>query len=221
MPGRRARLGGYIRTAGKYALQSAGQSTIDTINKVPQTLTRLPAAALFTAIGVGAGLASDNGENVAKYGAAGAGIGYAMSKGKSVDTAGIKDQALRDVYGDKYKEYMNQQSDKEWKKDNDAKNAYKEEFGKKNYKTVMEEKAIKFRENGVVDDKIIIKAMKAPGDFGDTDSDKRIALAKTASQVSNVKDLELVEKRLKKKGAGEREIGETLEAIRYIKGFNY
>lgn len=219
LPGRKARIKGYLKTAGKYALQSAGQSAIDGINKIPGTLTRLPLAATLGTIGVAAGLASDNGANVAKYGAAGAGIGYALSKGKNIDTESIKDDALRDVYGKDYKEYMNQQSDKAWQKDHDAVNAYKEKYGS-DYKEKMEI-ALKFRQNGVTDDKIIIKAMNAPGSFGSEDSNERIALARMASQVSSAKDLEQVEKRLKKNGALDGRIKETLEAIRYIKGFEY
>lgn len=143
---------------------------------------------------------------------------------------------LKEVYQkgayskDQYKQFVNKRLDKEFMKDKDVQKLYEAEFGRtkmKNtsgenveaYKVAME-KALKYREHGVTDNETIIKAMKVKSRNvnGEWDDKRRIISAKLASQVSNEKDVETIQKRLTDKGVNDTQVKEQAEMIRKIKG---
>ena len=143
---------------------------------------------------------------------------------------------LKEVYQkgayskDQYKQFVNKRLDKEFMKDKDVQKLYEAEFGRtkmKNtsgenveaYKVAME-KALKYREHGVTDNETIIKAMKVKSRnvSGEWDDKRRIISAKLASQVSNEKDVETIQKRLTDKGVNDTQVKEQAEMIRKIKG---
>lgn len=202
-------------------------------------------AATVGAIGVAAGLASEDYSNVGKFGAAGAAAGsaiteVAINKGKILPstvyrkTTAIKDEYMRNLYKEDpaaYKAYMNDQADKAFMRDKEVQLQYKNAFGTKeidngkgqrlaSYRVAMQ-KAKEYRKHGVTDNEVIIKAMKANvKGVGDWDSGQRIAAAKYASQVSNEKDIETMSKRLKERGIGQQQIATQEDMLRQIKGLN-
>lgn len=208
---------GYMKTAGKKALGQAISSGMNLASGAYTTATKLPLAATLGTLGIAAGLASDNGANVAKYGATAAGVGYALSGSKNINMSELKEDSLREIYGKDYEEYKNQQSDKAFMKDTESINYYKEKYGSEEYKQKMQT-ALKYRQNGITDNKLISKAMKAPGNFGDEHSDQRIALAKLSSQASSSKEINELGSRLRLKGVSSEKVDEITDAIRYIKG---
>lgn len=232
---------GKFRRAVGAAMPIAGRGAL----KLGKGVAKAYGAATIGAIGVAAGLASEDYANVAKFGVAGATAGsamttVAMNKGKTLPsdiyrkTTAIKDEYMRNLYQDDpaaYKAYMNDQADKAFMRDKDVQLQYKNAFGTKeidngkgqkleSYKVAMQ-KAKEYRKHGVTDNEVIIKAMKANvKGVGDWDSGQRIAAAKYASQVSNEKDIETMSKRLKERGIGQQQIATQEDMLRQIKGLN-
>ena len=106
-----------------------------------------------------------------------------------------------------------------WRKDQDKIKLYQEKLkvSKKEAQKIMREDAQKYRNYGITDDKLIIKAMTADEqDFGtDRASDERLLLAKLATEVGdNKKQLEQVEKGLKKRGIPQPDIDKYINQIR-------
>ena len=83
----------------------------------------------------------------------------------------------------------------------------------------MMEKAKKYRQYGIDDDKIIIKAMKLNLKDQNVDSDERIALAKIAHTVQTEDDLKAYGDRLKDQNISEDRIKEINKQVRKIKGW--
>lgn len=180
-------------------------------------------------IGLSAGLASDDFGNVAKWGAAGAAGGWVAGKGAETfvenKTSGLE-KLPEEFYNvthteDEIKARRNSELDKAWAKDRDVINKYAEQFGcgREEAKNIMKE-AQKFREYGITDDDIIIKAMKAEGeDFGGArNSEQRILLAQLAGQVNSSKDADQVEARLQKRRFSEERAKKYADQIRKMKG---
>ena len=192
-------------------------------------------------IGVAGGLASDNSMNVLKYGAAGLsggalvgnvaanGVLNGVSKGPSSISQKVqakRDEIAREAYKDDpkgYKQYLNEQADKQFLRDKEIRQQYANAFGDKEATTMMQN-AIAYRQHGITDNEVIIKAMKeTSGDIGKTDvtDNRRIAAAKLASGISNSKDIENMTKRLQKQGYKDDIIDQNEEFIRSIKGLKY
>ena len=180
-------------------------------------------------IGLSAGLASDDFGNVAKWGAAGAVGGWTAGEGAETfvetKTRGLENLPA-EFYGvthseDEIKAKRNEELDKEWAKDSDTINKYAEKFGcgREEAKNIMKE-AQKFREYGITDDDIIIKAMNAEGeDFGGArNSEQRILLAQLAGQVNSSKDADQVEARLQKRRFSKEKAKNYADQIRKMKG---
>lgn len=208
---------GYAKVAGKRLLGQTISAGMNFASGAYTTATKLPLAATLGTLGIAAGLASDNSANIAKYGATAAGVGYALSGSKNINVNEIKEDSLREIYGKDYEEYKNRQSDKAFMADKQTIDYYIQKYGSEQYKQKMQS-ALKYRQNGIVDNKLISKSMKAPGNFGNEISEKRIALAKLASQVSSSKDINNLGIRLRTKGVSETDANEITEALRYIKG---
>ena len=110
--------------------------------------------------------------------------------------------------------------DKAAMKDKDRQKLYADELNisKKEVKQVMEE-AQKYRENGITDDDVIIKAMKADGFGDDRASQERILLAGLASETGNdnkkIKDLET---RITERGLRPEDVKKYVDGVRGITG---
>lgn len=201
-------------------------------------------AATLGTIGIAAGLASNDYKNVLTYGGTAAAIGSGIG-GNIADRAGkaasavtrmpsnmyrkateIQDTYQKGAYSkEQYKQFVNSRLDREFMKDKAIQRQYEEAFGRNKinnveaYKVAME-KALEYRKHGVTDNETIIKAMKVKSRnvSNNWDDRKRIISAKLATQVSNEKDVETIEKRLQAKGVQQPQIENQADMIRKIRG---
>lgn len=196
------------------------------------------AAVKGTLMGVGAvaagtaGLVSDDFSNVFKYGAAGIGAGSIAGSGinaipDGVDSiAGNISNGLNGLYEathteDESEARQNRILDKQALRDPERIRKYQEKLkvSKKEARRIMKEEAQKYREAGVTDDKLIIKAMKASeGDFGvDKASKQRIILAQMAEEVGdNQKKLKHLKEGLVERGVPRGDIDKYIKTIKDI-----
>lgn len=187
--------------------------------------------------GIAAGLVSEDYGNVAKWGAAGAGAGWIAGSGLGAIPGKIGETgtALSDaaqkgdsIYtltakGDKAeKERQKKMADAMAMKDKDRRNLYSRKLNVKGSELTSALKdSQKFRESGVTDDDLIIKAMKLDG-FGDERASKeKIILAGLAQQVNGErKALEYVKKGLKEKGLSDKDIKKYADGISSMYDWN-
>lgn len=197
------------RTAKHYAAQEAKGLAGMAARGVKKVATGAIPAAAMGMVGVAAGLASDDYGNVVKYGATGAGagmvLGAGISQAGSATTADVKHTLVEEYYGENYEKIMNKKADKKFRKDPEAISAYKQQFGE-DYSKAMEA-AIQYRDHGITDNELIIKAMSSQGfgAEGDYASQQRIALAKMAGQAKSEKDIGELEKKFAAKGVSEED----------------
>ena len=223
----------------KYVAPNLGKAGLGLLKG---TAAAIGAGTLGT-IGIAAGLASDDYSNVAKYGGAAAAIGASMG-GKAGNrlismpsNAYRKGSEIADTYRqatyskEQYNKLVNRRLDHEFMRSKENQALYREKFGTSKmtnsngeqveaYKVAME-KALDYRAQGVTDNDIIIKAMKVKTKYGNNDNladRRRIVSAKLASHVSNEKDVENIQKRLKEKGIAEPQIQDQADMIRKIRG---
>ena len=179
-----------------------------------------------------AGLVSDDFSNVFKYGAAGIGAGSIAGSGikaipDGVDSiAGNISNGLNGLYEathteDESEARQNRILDKQALRDPERIRKYQEKLkvSKKEARRIMKEEAQKYREAGVTDDKLIIKAMKASeGDFGvDKASKQRIILAQMAEEVGdNQKKLKHLKEGLVERGVPRGDIDKYIKTIKDI-----
>lgn len=180
--------------------------------------------------GIAAGLVSEDYANVAKWGAAGAGAGWIAGGGLGqipgkleetrdsiVDTAQKGDTIYTlAAKGDKAeKERQKKISDAMAMKDKGRRDLYSRKLNVRGAKLneVLKDSQ-KFRESGVTNDDLIIKAMKLDG-FGDGRASKeKIILAGLAEQVNGErKALEYIKKGLKEKGLSDNDIKKYADGI--------
>lgn len=196
------------------------------------------AAVKGTLMGVGAvaagtaGLVSDDFSNVFKYGMAGIGAGGLAGSGinaipDGVDSiAGNISNGLNGLYEathteDESEARQNRILDKQALRDPERIRKYQEKLkvSKKEARRIMKEEAQKYREAGVTDDKLIIKAMKASeDDFGvDRASKQRIILAQMAEEVGdNQKKLKHLKEELVERGVPRGDIDKYIKTIKDI-----
>ena len=196
------------------------------------------AAVKGTLMGVGAvaagtaGLVSDDFSNVFKYGMAGIGAGGLAGSGinsvpDGVDSiAGNISNGLNGLYEathtkDENEARQNRILDKQALRDPERVRKYQEELkvSKKEAHRIMKEEAQKYREAGVTDDKLIIKAMKASrDDFGaDRASNQRILLAQMAGKVGDdQKKLKQIKEGLVERGVPKGDIDNYIKTIKDI-----
>ena len=193
-------------------------------------------------IGIAAGLASEDYGNVAKYGGAAATIGAGMGSRTGDRLISLPSNAYRkgsevvDTYRqgayskEQYNKLVNRRLDNEFMRNKENQALYREKFGTAKmansngeqvaaYKVAME-KALEYRKQGVTDNETIIKAMKVKSRHASEDwaDRRRIVSAKLASQISNEKDVENLQKRLKEKGIAEPQVQDQANMIRKIRG---
>lgn len=228
---------------GKRLLRSFGRGAVRGLKgvaysapKVARSLTRTAVKAiLMGAGGVAAGtagLVSDDVSNVFKYGAAGIGAGSIAGSGINaipdrVDSiAGNISNGLNGLYEathteDESEARQNRILDKQALRDPERIRKYQEKLkvSKKEARRIMKEEAQKYREAGVTDDKLIIKAMKASeDDFGvDRASKQRIILAQMAEEVGdNQKKLKHLKEGLVERGVPRGDIDKYIKTIKDI-----
>lgn len=179
-----------------------------------------------------AGLVSDDFSNVFKYGMAGIGAGGLAGSGINaipdrVDSiAGNISNGLNGLYEathteDESEARQNRILDKQALRDPERIRKYQEKLkvSKKEARRIMKEHPQKYREAGVTDDKLIIKAMKASEhDFGvDRASKQRIILAQMAEEVGdNQKKLKHLKEGLVERGVPRGDIDKYIKTIKDI-----
>lgn len=182
--------------------------------------------------GVTAGLVSDDFSNVVKYGMAGIGAGALASSGVNSIPDGVESIAgdisngLNGIYEathtkDENEARQNRILDKQALRDPERIRKYQEKLkvSKKEARRIMKEEAQKYREAGVTDDKLIIKAMKASrDDFGaDRASNQRILLAQMAGKVGDdQKKLKQIKEGLVERGVPKGDIDNYIKTIKDI-----
>lgn len=212
-----------VGAATKYIAPKAARLAAKAV--VKGTLTGAGAVA-----GLTAGLVSDDLGNVPKWTVAGAGAGLLAGTGVTripEGVSGLGDGMIAAAEAEyaathtnaEVEARQNAQADAMWRKDQDKIKLYQEKLkvSKKEAQKIMREDAQKYRNYGITDDKLIIKAMTADEqDFGtDRASDERLLLAKLATEVGdNKKQLEQVEKGLKKRGIPQPDIDKYINQIR-------
>ena len=219
----------YLRGAGTLA----GKFIAKSAKTGARLALRGTLAGTAAMIGVAGGLATGDYDKALSYGIAGAVAGgYAggrVADGlqklpsnayRKVDkvVTDAKQTFRQSAYTpEQYKQKMIEESNNRFMNSKKYQEMYKQRYGKQ-YKQAMEE-ATAYRNQGVMDDKLIMRAMdlKAAGfDANNRADPKRIAAAKLASGVSNEKDIESVEKRLKELGIDENQIRLQKDAIRKL-----
>lgn len=214
-----------IGKATKYIAPKAARFATKTA--VKGTLMGAGAVAGFTA-----SLVSDDFSNALKYTATGAGAGALMGSGVNAIPDGVESIAgdissgVDDLYEathtkDENEARQNRILDKQALKDPERLRKYQEELkvSKKEAQRIMKEEAQKYREAGVTDDKLIIKAMKASkDDFGaDRASNQRILLAQMAERVGDdQKKLKQVKEGLVERGVPKGDIDNYIKTIKDI-----
>ena len=171
-------------------------------------------------VGLTAGLVSDDFSNVTKYGLAGAGAGWIAGKGIPNKLSSMK-EGISKAYEEEYKAThtkaeINERLDRKVLDDKERIKKYQEEFGvdKQGAQNIMREIAQQYRDYGVTDDDMIIKAIKTDG----INDAEKIMVAKMASQVGGD------EKKYKnlKQGLEDRGIDPAIanKYLKIIRGFN-
>ncbi len=123
-------------------------------------------------------------------------------------------QYEEELYGSDASKVRNQRLDEKFLKDKKARKQYEEAFGKDGREEAMNQ-AIKYRQYGVTDDKMIIKAMQLEGlNDQDTASEERIGYAKIASTAKTEKELQDYGKRLQENGIDEEKVKEINRIVR-------
>lgn len=205
-----------IRSSIKAAAGTAWEGAKYVAPKAARTALKGSLAVGTGLVGAAAGLASDDDRNIVKYGATGLGAGYLAGAGIMSISDNVKDNVIPDTIESARSTYteklgghdaeearQNAAADKAARKDKDRRKMYAEAFNTRNKQELESilDKSQKFRENGVTNDKYIIKAMKKEGFGTEMDSDERILLAGLASQVGkDAKKREELGKRLHEKG---------------------
>lgn len=187
------------------------------VGKVGKNGLRLTGATIGAGFGIAAGAATGDFNNVVKNAglglsagnSIGAGIGNNIESGINNSLENYKKAKEADEkerYGKDYNQYKNYKADEKFFKDTDARKEYKQAFSdefsglsakeKKEKLDKIMNNAKKYREEGVTDNKLIIKAMKL--DKEHKDSKDSIAAAVMANKAKDINSMENYEKDLSK-----------------------
>ena len=196
------------------------------------------AAVKGTLIGAGAiaggtaALVSDDFSNFGKWALGGAGAGLAAGTGVTRSLEGTKgissriDDAIEAQYAathteDEIEARQNAQADARFVRDREKRKYYQDKLGvsAKAAQQIMRTDAMKYRELGITDDKIITKAMKADdGKFGSGYvTDEKLLLASLASDVESKRDLKITREALERRGFSKENTEKYVDGIRKIK----
>lgn len=184
-------------------------------------------------LGVAAGLASDNDMNILKYGGAGAVAGWAVggAAGGIASSAGHKLEEVGENIASTYtlkaggaeaeKARLQAKEDRAAMKDKDRRKMYLNKVdnaSQANIKEILKD-AQEYRESGITDDELIIKAMNAKGFGKGRANNERVILAQLANETGNDnKKIEDLRKRLADRGLSETDVNRYIDGIRDITG---
>lgn len=179
-------------------------------------------------LGAAAGIASGNPGDVLKYSTGGAyagssigqGVGNRLQSGienQIQKQKGLHEDAIKRQYGEEtYERMQNAKMDEKFIKDKEKRKLYSTHFNNakgEELKKIMEQ-AKKYREYGITDDTLIMRAMDLNAN---NRADKRsIAAAKMAQSAKSEKDLEQMMKRFAKAGASKTQQEQMEKRIRAI-----
>lgn len=222
-----------IGRAFKGGLAVAGKGIRYVAPRAARLYAKGALAATAGAIGVAAGLASDDDRNILRYGAAGIGAGWLAGSG-AINVVENADRGIRNTISSAASTYTlaakGEEAERQRQiaieeraamKDKHRQRLYKEKLGLKNNEQVRQalEDARKYRENGIMDDKVIIKAMQAEG-FGDERASReKMILAGLATDTGrDNKKIKDVQSRLEEKGFSKDDVKKYIDGIRDITG---
>ena len=217
-------VGAVAGSAAKYALPRAGK-----------LMVKGTAAGALGMVGMAAGLTTGDPGNVLKYSAAGAGAGWIAAGGVMNGTGGIPDklgevgrnaaETFAEGYGGKeaVEELDKKTADWAARHNKERRKLYENKLNiqKKDVDQAMDD-AQKYRDAGITDDDLIIKAMKAEGFDQDRGSRQRVILAGLASEVgTDKKELERMKKGLEDQGIEKKEIKKYEDAIKKMNDWTF
>lgn len=182
------------------------------------------------AIGVAAGVASGDLGAVGKNATAGIYAGSAIGGGAAnlVTNAGSNmvsrskqrhEETLKEMYGSNYSSYQKRKKDEDFMKDKEMRELYRRELGlKKEEIDAAMRDAVKYREYGVTDNDIIIKAMSMDKGNAQNRADwDRIGAARMAMMSKSNKDLDSnIEKFAKKPGITDSDVATMRRRVQAI-----
>ena len=190
----------------KSAAGTASHYTAKVGRKLPRAMTKAGLGITLGTAGVAAGIATGDWSNIAKYGAAAAGVGASVGEGVSniasnvtsgakTLPSGIREQYEARRYTKAEREKIqNERADKEWEKSKEIQRMYKDAFGK-DYKKAME-KAKQFREYGITNDEAIMERIKDRG-IDEAITNEDIATTRAASSINTEEELQDLSDRLR------------------------
>lgn len=230
--------------ANQFSRENVLKNIGQTAKGVIKTGSSIAVGAGGAMIGAAAGIASGNLDSVGKNAIAGAYSGSAIGTGMAnyginKVESGIAqnkiahEEALKEMYGDNYSDYIKQRKDDLFKRDSGMREMYSREFSneleglnrkerKKKLDNIMNA-ANEYRTHGVTDNGTIVKAMKMDINSEDaarmTDDEKfeawtdkeKIAAAKLSGVAKSGKDLETTIKRFKSTAGISDEQAQTME----------
>ncbi|MCI8273935.1 MAG: hypothetical protein HFJ55_07680 [Clostridia bacterium] len=198
------------RMASSYTSKEHWKDSMKSGLQTAKTMAKLTGGAVGAGIGVSAGIAAGSPGDVVKNasvgGIAGSTIAGGTTEGISNHISSAIEEAkktreenLKEQYGENYSKYQKQEADKKFMKDAKAARMYASELNlksKEDIKSAMED-AVKYREYGVTDDKLIIKAMKSgKGNAKNRTSADRIAAARLSKNISSQKDFDTIKEKV-------------------------
>ena len=225
------------KTLGR-TMKGVGKVGLEGAKYIAPKAARATLAGAAAVTGVAAGLVSDDYSNVFKYGAAGLGAGWIAGGGISSITGKIEGlgQGVGDAWENAASTYTiaakGEEAEAERQKAVQDKKAMLDVERRKLYERKLKlsakqareamKDAQKYRESGLTDDELIIKAMKAEGFGDDRASKERIILAGLAQEVgTSKKELDRMKKGLSSKGFTNEQIENYSNAIKKMNDWTY
>ena len=225
------------KTLGR-TMKGVGKVGLEGAKYIAPKAARLTLTGAAAVTGVAAGLVSDDYSNVFKYGAAGLGAGWIAGGGISSIPGKIEGlgQGVGDAWENAASTYTlatkGEEAEAERQKAVQDKKAMLDVERRKLYERKLKlsakqareamKDAQKYRESGLTDDDLIIKAMKAEGFGDDRASKERIILAGLAQEVgTSKKELDRMKKGLSSKGFTNEQIENYSNAIKKMNDWTY
>lgn len=205
---RKKYMGQRAKTALKMAARTAGSAAVDTAVDMAKFGAKVAVAAPLAAIGGVAGIVKGDPNAVLQNATVAGATGFSIAGGmiNRVEGAGkgiqkSQEQFDREAYGADYSNFVNAKMDDKFVKDKKIRKLYQEKLGLENKEEIdaAMTDALKYRQEGINDNEIIIKAMKLDnGNPQNRADNRRLAAAKLAENSKNEKDLEAHMKRFAK-----------------------
>lgn len=231
-----------IRNTFKGAAAVAGKGLAYATPKIGKAAAKATLTGAGALYGTAAGLVSDDFSNALKWGAAGAGAGWvgtdgiiAAGKGIGSTASGAVDTIQNGIetasstytlqaHGSEAEEKrQKEKADKDAMRNADRRKKYAEKLKLKDKAAIQEamKQAQTYRESGITDDDLIIKAMKAKSFNSERDSRERIITAGLAEKAKNngqdvEKNLDYIKGQLSEKGINKKDIDKYITGIKEI-----